>query len=329
VYGASEGLATIAIDAVAAGGQAGTSSRIENYLGFPSGISGAELAERATIQAVKFGAQPRVALRATSLAPRNGHYVIGLDTGGELEGHSVVIATGARYRRLDVPRIEEFEATSIYYAATEIEAQLCRTAPVVIVGGGNSAGQAAVFLSDHTPLVHLLVRRGELAADMSRYLVDRIARIENVHVMLHTEVSELVGDGALTAVVARDNRTGERHELDARALFIFIGAVPHTDWLGDVLALDDRGFILTGRDVAPDEAGIAPTQPTREPLLLETSQPGVFAAGDVRSGSAKRVASAAGEGSIAIRLVWEHAAGVHQLDRPGAARRAVPASDTG
>jgi thioredoxin reductase (NADPH) len=318
VYAASEGLGTIAVEAVATGGQAGTASRIENYLGFPSGISGGELAERAAIQAVKFGARPRVALRATSLSHRDGLHVIQLDDGGELKARSIVIATGARYRTLGIPRLEEFEGTSVYYAATEIEAEQCRMDPVAIVGGGNSAGQAAVFLSGHAPEVHLLIRGGDVGASMSRYLVDRIARIENVHVEVNTEVTELIGDDRLTGLIALNSETGESRELRVRALFVFIGATPHTDWLADVLDLDDRGFILTGHDVARDGLGIPPSQPAHEPLLLETSWPGVFAAGDVRSGSIKRVASAVGEGSMAIRLVWEHLAGVHDLDRPPA-----------
>jgi thioredoxin reductase (NADPH) len=327
VYAASEGLGTIVVDAVAAGGQAGTSSRIENYLGFPSGISGAELAERAALQAAKFGARQRLAQRATALSHRDGQYITQLDGGGEIRSRSVVIATGARYRTLDVARLEEFEGTSVFYAATEIEAQSCRNDPVAVVGGGNSAGQATVFLSSHVPEVHLLIRGGDLGADMSRYLVDRIQRLENVHVALHTEVTEVIGEERLEGLVVANSETGERQSLPARALFVFIGASPHTDWLRDVLDLDDRGFILTGRDLPRDVPVIAPAQPAHDPLMLETSRPGVFAAGDVRSGSIKRVASAVGEGSMAIRFVWEHLAGIHELEqrtasnRPGAERR--------
>jgi thioredoxin reductase (NADPH) len=207
----------------------------------------------------------------------------------------------------------------VYYAATEIEAQLCRLDPVAIVGGGNSAGQAAVFLSGHAPTVYLLIRGSDLGQDMSRYLVDRIERLENVHVMTNTEVTGLIGDDTLTAIDTTNNRTGDRKKLDARALFIFIGARPRTSWLGDVLALDDSGFILTGRDIAPDTRGLAPTQPAREPLFLETSQSGIFAVGDVRSGSIKRVASAVGEGAMAIRFIWEHLSGIQELD--GSARQ--------
>jgi thioredoxin reductase (NADPH) len=319
VYGASEGLATVALDAVAAGGQAATSSRIENYLGFPSGISGGELAERAYIQATKFGARAMVALPATGLSRADGHYRVQLDNGSDIRCRTVVIATGAWYRKLEVARLDEFEGSSVYYAATEIEAQLCRLDPVAIVGGGNSAGQAAVFLSEHTPTVYLLIRGSDLGQDMSRYLVDRIERLDNVRVMTHTEVTSLIGDDTLTAIETTNNMTGERKELDARALFIFIGARPRTSWLGDMLELDDRGFILTGRDVAPDMPGLAPTQPVREPLFLETSQSGIFAVGDVRSGSIKRVASAVGEGSMAIRFVWQHLSGIHELD--GSAQR--------
>jgi thioredoxin reductase (NADPH) len=293
VYGASEGLATVVIDAVATGGQASTSSRIENYLGFPSGISGAELAERATIQANKFGAQIGVPVTATRLAERDGHHLVEFDDGREVSARTVVIASGARYRRLDVPGYDRFEKTSVYYAATLMEGQACAGDPVVVVGGGNSAGQAALFLARHAAQVRLVVRDGPLGRDMSRYLVDRIQKNPQIEVLIPYEVDELCGDTTLESAVARNRETGERRELPARDLFVFIGADPHTDWLGDEVLLDDHGFVLTG-----PEAG--------RPLLLEASKPGIFAVGDVRRGSIKRVASAVGEGSMAIRLVHTH-----------------------
>jgi thioredoxin reductase (NADPH) len=293
VYGASEGLATVALDAVATGGQASTSSRIENYLGFPSGISGAELAERATIQANKFGAQLGVPISATRLTERDGHHVVELDDGGEAWARTIVIATGARYRKLDVPEYDRFEKTSVYYAATLMEGRACTGDPVVVVGGGNSAGQAALFLARHAAQVRLVVPHAPLGRDMSRYLVDRIEKDPQIEVLLPYEIDALCGDAALEAIIVRNRETGERRELPARDLFVFIGADPHTDWLADEVALDDDGFVLTG-----PEAG--------RPLLLETSRPGIFAVGDVRRGSIKRVASAVGEGSMAVRLVHTH-----------------------
>ncbi|MCW3066736.1 MAG: Thioredoxin-disulfide reductase [Solirubrobacterales bacterium] len=310
VYGASEGLATTAVDAVATGGQAATSSRIENYLGFPAGISGAELADRAAIQARKFGARITVPAAATALRREDGHYVVPLDDGTAVAAETVVIATGARYCKLPVPRLEEFEGTSVFYAATLMEAQMCVGDPIAVVGGGNSAGQATLFLSQHAAAVRLLIRSGDLGRDMSRYLADRIERNPKVEVMPNTEVRELVGEDALEALVVEDNRTGERRTIEARALFVFIGAEPHTDWLGDAVALDRRGFVLTGRDAA------AHAPEGHEPMLLETSLPGVLAVGDVRSGSIKRVASAVGEGAMAVRLVHEHLNGNDsQLER--------------
>jgi thioredoxin reductase (NADPH) len=299
VYGASEGLATVAVDAIATGGQASTSSRIENYLGFPSGISGGELAERATIQARKFGAQIGLPAEATAVRAEDGRYVVGLADGSEVSTRTLVIATGARYRRLDVPRLEQFEGASVMYAATQMEALLCHGDPVAVVGGANSAGQATLFLSQTAAKVYLLIRGGDLTKDMSRYLADRIERAPRVAVLRHTEVRELVGEETLEALVVEDNASGERQTIAARMLFVFIGADPHTDWLGDMVELDDRGFVLTGR--AADQ-----------PLTLETSAPGVFAAGDVRSGSIKRVASAVGEGAMAVRFVHEHLQGHHE-----------------
>ncbi|MER7006419.1 FAD-dependent oxidoreductase [Dactylosporangium sp. NPDC000555] len=298
VYGASEGLVTVALDEFATGGQAGRSSQIENYPGFPAGISGGELAERAVVQAEKFGATFTVPTRACGLQERGGNYVIELDNGGEVTARTVLIATGARYRKLNVPRFEEFEAASVYYAATLSEALFCRDDPVAVVGGGNSAGQAALFLSKYTRVVHLLARCKDLGETMSRYLVDRIETTSDVETHLRTEVRELRGGDTLERLVVEDERTGQRREIPARALFVFIGAQPCTDWLTGQVTTDEDGFILTGPD--SDEPG-----PQRRPLL-QTNLPGVFAAGDVRSGSIKRVTSAVGEGATAVQLVWKY-----------------------
>jgi thioredoxin reductase (NADPH) len=308
VYGASDGLGTVAVDAMAAGGQAGTSSRIENYLGFPSGISGAELIERSVLQAHKFGARLTVPAQATALTAREGHYVVTFADGTETRADAVVLASGARYRRLVVPGIERLEGSSVYYAATLHEANLCRLDPVAVVGGGNSAGQGALFLAGHTPKVYLIVRGGDLGKDMSRYLVDRLERHPKVEVLLHTEIHEVVGDGVLRSLVVRDNVTGDVRKVEARALFVFIGARPHTEWLKGVIALDERGFVLTGADARTQADEDRWASLGRGPLMLETTLPGVFAVGDVRSGSVKRVASAVGEGAIAVRLVHEHRA---------------------
>jgi thioredoxin reductase (NADPH) len=311
VYAASEGLSTIVVDAVATGGQAATSSRIENYLGFPAGISGAELAERAAIQANKFGARILIPGHAAALSEDDGHYVVHLDGGDAVAGISVVIATGARYRKLELARLGEFEMTSIYYAATRFEAQRCGAGPVAVVGAGNSAGQAALFLAAQVP-VYLIVRGPDLTRDMSRYLIDQIQATEAITVLTDTEVIELIGDRVLDAIVIGNNRTRERGRLSVKALFVFIGAVPCTSWLATTIALDPDGFVLTGGSVAQggpaeqtehaDKA--ASVEPGFAPLPLETSWPGVFAVGDVRSDSVKRVASAVGEGAMAVRLVY-------------------------
>ncbi|GAA3846725.1 FAD-dependent oxidoreductase [Saccharothrix violaceirubra] len=306
VYGASDGLRLSAFDAMAPGGQAGTTSRIENYLGFPPGISGAELAERSVIQAAKFGARVAVPAQARTLEARGGRYAVGFDDGIEIVSHTVVIASGARYRRLVVPGIETFEATGVYYAATVHEARRCLASPVAVVGGGNSAGQAAVFLAEGSPVVHLLVRGGDLAANMSRYLVDQVEQHPRISVLGHTEVRELVGGDGLESVVVENNRTGERRVLDARALFVFIGASPHTAWLSGTVALDEDGFVLTGADAEGFRDADVWRGVHRAPLVLETNRPGVFAVGDVRHGSVKRVASAIGEGAMAVRFVHEH-----------------------
>jgi thioredoxin reductase (NADPH) len=302
VYGASEGLATVLIDAVAAGGQAGTSTRIENYLGFPAGISGMELAERAMVQSDKFGASLQVPSEAVGFCSHEDHYRVRLADGHTLEARAVVIATGARYRRLDVPRIDELTGLGVYYAATPMEAEMCSGSHVAIVGGGNSAGQAAVFLSRHVRKVTLTIRGADLGRTMSRYLIDQLERISNIEVRTQTQVVELVGERSVESLVVEDSGAGERMPLDATALFVFIGADPRTAWLADEVALDAKGFVLTGRDLDGQVEGDA------APLLLETSRPGVFAAGDVRSGSIKRVASAVGEGSMAVQFIHRYLA---------------------
>src|SRR5215218_8361767 len=309
VYGASEGLSTLALESVALGGQAGTSSRIENYLGFPAGLSGFELASRVLVQADKFGARTAVPRQAVGLRRENGYYRIGLYESGEIVARSVIIATGARYRRLDVPGLERFEGVSIHYAATEAEVQRFEGEEVIVVGGGNSAGQAAVYLAGRTRRVYLLIRGGDLGKGMSRYLVDRVTEAENVELLSNTEIRELLGEDRLEGIVVEDNRSGARRTLGARALFVFIGAQANTGWLQGAVELDKRGFVLTGR--ALDASALeedAWQGLSREPYRLETSMPGVFAAGDVRSGSIKRCASAVGEGSMAVSLVHQYLA---------------------
>ncbi|QSB16678.1 FAD-dependent oxidoreductase [Natronosporangium hydrolyticum] len=305
VYGASEGLATVVLDAVATGGQAGASARIENFLGFPAGISGAELADRAVVQARRFGAAIRVPVEATALTLDEGYHIVSLDDGSQLRTRTVVVATGARYRKLDLPDLEQYEGTSVYYAATLMEGRLCHQEPVVVVGGGNSAGQAAIFLSRYTRSVRLLVRHHDLGRDMSRYLVEEVKRSPSIDVMLDTTVRELDGDdGVLRAVVAENHDTGERSRVPATRLFVFIGAEPHTGWLQGCLELDDQGYVLTGQQLSA--AAGRPGWSARD--VLETSAPGVLAVGDVRSGSVRRLASAVGEGAMAVRMIHKHLA---------------------
>jgi thioredoxin reductase (NADPH) len=305
LYGASEGLDTQAIDAVAFGGQASTSARIENYLGFPTGISGSELAERATLQARRFGARLVVPAQAVGLVCDDDHFAVELGDGGVVNGRTLIVASGAQYRKLDVADFERYEGAGVYYAATQVEAQLCAADPVLIVGGGNSAGQAAMFLSQHASSCRLMIRGGDLGKSMSRYLTDEIERRQQVEVLTHSEIVALKGENALEAVVVVDTRTDERHEIEVKALFVFIGASPHTDWLRGHVAMDEHGFLLTGRDVQGAQLAAHGEEP---PYFLETSQPRIFAVGDVHSGSIKRVASAVGEGSMAVRLVHQRLA---------------------
>lgn len=306
VYGASEGLDVVVLERLATGGQAGTSARIENYLGFPAGISGAELTRNALIQAQRFGARITVPGVAARLGIDDGVRLVTLADGTRLRARCVLVATGVSYRRLDLPRFRDFEGAGIYYAATEMEARLCRGDDVVVVGAGNSAGQAIVHLSRHARTVHVVLRGDDLGSSMSRYLVDRVEHIENVFIHRGSTVTAVEGDQHLAAVRISD-ASGTETRLATPALFMFIGADPNTGWLSGCVELDAKGFVLTGpqlsRTTADDQKWSAIA---RSPFLLETSIPGVFAAGDVRSSSVKRCASAVGEGAIAVSFVHQH-----------------------
>jgi thioredoxin reductase (NADPH) len=274
-------------------------SRIENYLGFPAGLSGIELASRALVQAHKFGASIAVPCEAVGLRAENGDRVVTLSDGVEVRSRCVILAMGARYRALDVPGEERLKGANVYYAATEVEAQNCTGQDVAVIGGGNSAGQAAIFLAERARRVSLIVRGGALPAGMSHYLVKRIRATPNINVLTGAEVCELLGEDELTGIAVVERRTSEPRTIDIRALFVFIGAGAPTEWLHGALALDDDGFILTGADA---KAAPAWRKAARDPFLFETSLPGVFAVGDVRSGAIRRAASAAGEGSMAVRF---------------------------
>ena len=305
VYGASDGLSVTTIDAIAIGGQASTTSRIENYLGFPAGISGAELTERAVVQARRFGVRLVVPAKATALVLDEGHFRAELGSHDVVRARAVVIASGARYRRLDVPGLARFETANVYYEATINERESCGEQPVAVVGGGNSAGQAAVFLAATTRAVYLLVRDQSLGAKMSQYLADQIEGDPRITVMTHTEISELRGDQFLTAIEVKDTTIGSRSDLAVRALFVFIGAEPQSSWLAGAVQLDRHGFVLTGTDL--DGPSDQPTPRSRR-SILQTSQPGIFAAGDVRRGATRRVAAAMGEGAIAVAVVNQYLA---------------------
>ena len=302
VYGASEGLCTIVLERTAPGGQAGRSMRIENYLGFPTGISGAELAERAVIQANKFGARLPVATPVTSLTFDNAYPVLHLDSGETVTTKCLLISTGADYRMLGVEGCEQFEGRGVYYAATPIETQMCRGSDVVVVGGGNSAGQAAIFLAGQVRKVYLVIRGDNLYKDMSSYLARRIEQTPNIEVLLDTEVRRMSGDGYLSEVELVNAKSGQVRTIKTQGLFSFIGAVPRTDWLPAEIEKDAKEFIHTGPALSQSRHW----KLQRQPFLLETSHPGVFAAGDVRSGSVKRVASAVGEGAMAVMFVHEY-----------------------
>ena len=306
VYAASEGLDVLVLETTAPGGQAGSSSRIENYLGFPMGISGQELASRAYTQAQKFGAQLLIAHGAARLTCDRLPYAIEMEDGTRISARSVIIATGAAYRRLPVDNLSQFEGAGVYYAATFVESQLCSGDEVIVVGAGNSAGQAAVFLAQTAARVHMLVRGECLGKSMSRYLIRRIEQTPNITLRFKTEVVGLEGNGHLECVRCVDKPTGRIEARDVRHVFAMTGAVPSTQWLSGCLALDDNGFIKTGADLTADDLAARAWPVARAPYHLETSLPGVFAVGDARGGSVKRVASAVGEGSIAV-------SGVHRV----------------
>ena len=301
VYGASEGLNTVVLEKTAPGGQAGSSSKIENYMGFPTGISGTELANRAYIQAKKFGVQFSIPVEVVGLESKNSYHRLRLNDGEEVVARAVLIATGVEYRKLNIEGYEQFEGQGIYYSATTVEAQLCTKSQVVVVGGGNSAGQAAIFLSETASKVLLLIRGDDLSEKMSKYLVQRIEKKDNIELLTNTEINKMMGDNVLRSLELINNQTKQTQTVEAAAVFIFVGAKPHIEWLADQIDLDEDGFIKTGIQVAESPNWLA----RRQPFLLETSRVGVFAAGDVRSDSIKRVASSVGEGSMTVKLVHQ------------------------
>ncbi|MXQ09332.1 FAD-dependent oxidoreductase [Alphaproteobacteria bacterium GH1-50] len=294
VYAGAEGLKALVVEDMAVGGQAGTSSRIENYMGFPTGISGADLCWRGEVQAMKFGTRFAVPHRAQRLhRGDDGMFCVTLDDGRELCAKSVVVATGVQYRRLPIEGLEAFEGAGIYYAATDVEARFCSGTEAVVIGGGNSAGQAAMFLSRSAKHVHVLVRGRSLASSMSDYLLSRLEKDPRITIHYNTEMTALEGDDTLECVTIRDKRAGEDWTVNTRAVFVMVGAAPNTDWLSDIVKLNEQGFVMTGPEVGAKSS-------------YETSEPGVFAVGDVRAQSVKRVASAVGEGSVVMSSVWEY-----------------------
>ncbi len=303
VYAASEGLRVLTLEAEAWGGQAATSSKIENYLGFPTGISGQALAARGFTQAQKFGARIALPRSVTALDYGRRPYTLTLDDGTRVRTATIVVASGATYRRLDLSNGGDFEGSGIYFGATQLEAAFCKGSEVVVVGGGNSAGQAAVFLSNHASKVHILVRRADLSSTMSRYLIERIGAEPQIELHPFTEVVGVSGNGHLDGMTWRNRETGETEQRAIRHLFVMIGAQPNAGWLESGVVIDDKGFIVTGPDLRPEALAEAEWPLTRHPFLVETTRPGIFAVGDVRSGSVKRVASAVGEGSIAVQFI--------------------------
>ncbi|SFQ26940.1 FAD-dependent oxidoreductase [Hymenobacter arizonensis] len=304
VYGASEGLKTLIIERQTPGGQAGTSSRIENYLGFPTGLSGAELTHRAWTQAVRLGAEFLAPQEVSQLCVQDGYKVLTLSDGSEISTRAVVLTTGVSYRTLDVPGMDRLSGAGVYYGAARTEARSCDAQDVYIVGGGNSAGQAAMYLATYARRVFIVIRGADLAASMSAYLIEQIRSTPNIELLPFSQVKEVCGQDHLEAVMVDINGTVEKRP--ARALFVFIGAKPSTEWVNDQIFCDGKGFLLTGRDLLADSRFAATWKKQREPFLLETCVPGIFAAGDSRAGAMARVASAVGEGSMAIKFVHQY-----------------------
>lgn len=306
VYGASEGLRTVMVEREAPGGQAGTSSRIENYLGFPVGLSGADLARRAVTQARRFGVEVLTPQEVVGVRLEDDYRIVTLKSGAELSCHALILALGVSWRRLDIPGIDRFTGAGVYYGAAQSEAIECTDEDVFIVGGANSAGQAAMYFSRYARKVTMLVRGPSLTQSMSQYLIDQIASRDNIEVWSHSSVAEVKGDGKVEALAIQNSQTGDVQILPASSLFIFIGAIPRTEWLDGLIERDQRGFILTGPDLPKYNGRPKGWNLEREPYLLETSVPGIFAVGDVRCGSVKRVASSVGEGSICVQFIHQY-----------------------
>ena len=306
VYGASEGLRTVMIEREAPGGQAGTSSRIENYLGFPVGLSGGDLARRAVTQAKRFGVEILTPQEATGVRIEDNYRIVSLSDGKEISCHALIMALGVSWRRLNVPGVDKFTGAGVYYGAAQTEAAACTNEDVYVIGGANSAGQAAMYFSRYARKVIMLVRADSLAKSMSQYLIDQIGATDNIDVWTHSSVIETKGDASLESIVVKNSVTGETQTLPTQSLFIFIGAVPHTNWLEGLVARDEREFILTGPDLPRENGRVKGWPLERDPLMLETNIPGIFAVGDVRHGSIKRVASSVGEGSICVQFIHQY-----------------------
>ncbi len=325
VYGASEGLKTALIEAEAPGGQAGMSSRIENYLGFPAGLSGGDLARRAMTQAKRFGVEIISPQNAVSVRLEDPYRIVKLADQSEISCHALLIATGLSWQKLNVPGIDRFTGAGVYYGAALTEAISCRDEDVFVIGGANSAGQGAIHFAQYASKVTMLVRADSLDKGMSRYLVDQIEATPNIEVLTSTEIVEALGREHLECISIRNNQTGAQRTIPASGLFIFIGAKPHTEWLSDIISLDDRGFIHTGPDIPKEQGKQSPRnwKPDRPPFLLETNVPGIFAAGDVRYGAVKRVASAVGAGSICVQMIHQHLALLSELAQRSTVANAV------